>query len=198
MAILSRLRVAILATDGFEEIELTEPLRVLRAEGAHVDVIAPHEGTIQAFHHHDKTIEVPVDRVLGETVHPNQYDALMLPGGALNADALRTNHRVCDFVAAMDRAEKPIAAICHAPWILISAGVAAGRKLTSFHAIQDDLRNAGAHWVDAEVTVDDNLVTSRQPMDIPAFVREMVDLFSKAPALISAGTRHLFARSRIA
>jgi len=176
-------RVAVLATDGFEESELTEPVKALRYAGAEVHVIAPHAGVIQAFRHHDKTSAIAVDRSLAQ-VRPADYDGLLLPGGALNADALRADESAKDFVSQFDAEGKPIAAICHAPWILISSGVARGRMLTSYHTIRDDLRNAGARWADQEVVVDRNLVTSRQPKDIPAFNREMLKLFSNYNASV--------------
>jgi protease I len=177
MGELSKLRVAVLVTDGFEELELTEPVRALREAGAHVHVIAPKPGHIQAFRHHDKSIKVPVDRTLEET-NPESYDALMLPGGAFNADELRGVPAARSFIRQMSAASKPIAAICHAPWELISAGVLRDRTLTSYHTIEDDVRNAGAHWVDREVVLDENLITSRQPSDIPAFNREMIRAFT--------------------
>lgn len=180
MAALDNLHVAILATDGFEEAELTEPVKALKDAGATVDVISPKSGQIQAFKHHDKSITVPVDLTL-DKADPGTYDALMLPGGALNADTMRAEPKVLDFVRAIARADKPMAVICHAPWELVSAGVARGHTLTSYHTIQDDLRNAGANWVDREVVVDGTLVTSRQPSDIPAFNREMIALFSRRP-----------------
>jgi protease I len=182
MAELSNLRIAVLATDGFEQSELTEPVKALREAGARVDIIAPHAGELQAFQHHDKGVKVQVDRTLKEA-RPDEYDALQLPGGALNADALRAVPEAQAFIRAFAQAGKPMAAICHAPWELVSAGVAKGRTLTSYHTIQDDLRNAGATWVDQEVVVDGNLVTSRQPSDLPAFNREMLRLFSRAPAM---------------
>ncbi|HKV84087.1 MAG TPA: type 1 glutamine amidotransferase domain-containing protein [Ktedonobacterales bacterium] len=168
--------VAILATDGFEESELTEPAKALGMAGAKVDIIAPHDGRIQAFKHHDKTITVPVDLTL-EQADPAKYDALMLPGGALNADAMRVQPKAQAFIRAMAQAGKPMAVICHAPWELVSADVAKGKTMTSYHTIQDDVRNAGATWVDKEVVVDGTLVTSRQPDDIPAFNAEMLKLF---------------------
>src|SRR5579862_4258826 len=142
---LEGLRVAVIATDGFEEKELTEPVRALRDAGAEVDVVSEECKPIQAFHHHDKSITVDVDRALDE-VSLDEYDALMLPGGALNADAMRMNESLRSLIKDADAAKKPIAAICHAPWELVSAGVLHGRKLTSYHTIQDDLRNAGAQW----------------------------------------------------
>jgi protease I len=172
--------VAILATDGFEEAELTEPAKALGQAGAKVDIIAPHDGRIQAFKHHDKTITVPVDLTL-DNADPARYDALMLPGGALNADAMRVQPKAQAFIRAMAQAGKPMAVICHAPWELVSADVAKGKTMTSYHTIQDDVRNAGATWVDKEVVVDGTLVTSRQPDDIPAFNAEMLKLFHLQP-----------------
>jgi protease I len=181
MAQLSNTRVAVIATDGFEEAELTEPVKALQEAGADVDVVSPKEGEIQAFKHHDKSITVPVDRTLDE-VSADQYDALVLPGGALNADTIRVEPKLQSFLQAFNRAGKPMAVICHAPWELVSSGLVKGRTLTSYHTIQDDIRNAGANWVDLEVVVDGNLITSRQPDDIPAFNREMLNLFAHTPA----------------
>lgn len=178
---LENFKVAIIATDGVEEVELVEPKKALDRAGAASDVIAPKSGEIQAFNHHDKSARLRVDRTLDQ-VKPDEYDAVVLPGGALNADEIRVDERLKRFLRAMQQAGKPFAVICHAPWELISAGLAKGRRLTSYHTIQDDLRNAGAEWEDREVVVDDNLVTSRQPDDIPAFNREMIKLFSHRPA----------------
>jgi len=178
MAELDHLRVAVLATDGFEESELTEPVRALREAGAQVEIVAPHPGSIQAFRHFDKTMTVPVDRTLSD-VHPETFDALMLPGGILNADALRIVPEAQQFIQKISAAGKPIAAICHAPWELISAGVIRDRLLTSYPTLQDDIRNAGGFWVDREVTVDQELVTSRRPSDLPAFIRQMIRVFSR-------------------
>lgn len=172
--------VAILATDGVEQVELTEPAKALGEAGAKVTVIAPHEGRIQAFKHFDKGDEIPVDLTL-EQADPNRYNALVLPGGALNADNLRVEPKAQQFIRAMVQADKPLAVICHAPWELVSAGVARGHKMTSYHTIQDDLRNAGVNWVDQEVVVDGKIVSSRQPGDLPAFNREMLKLFSLTP-----------------
>ncbi len=180
MADLSNFRVAILATDGFEEAELTEPIKALREAGAQADIISLKSGQIQAFRHHDKSIKVDVDKTLDQ-VSASQYDAVMLPGGALNADVMRMEPKVQTFLREMHNAGKPFAVICHAPWELVSANLATGRKLTSYYTIQDDLRNAGAEWVDQEVVVDGNLVTSRKPDDLPAFSREMLKLFSRTP-----------------
>jgi protease I len=179
---ITNLRVAIIATDGFEEVELTEPRRALDEAGARTEVIAPKAGEIQGFKHHDKAGKAKVDRTL-EQARPDDYDAVMLPGGALNADAIRVDRNLQRFLQAMQQAGKPFAVICHAPWELISAGLVENRRLTSYHTIQDDLRNAGGRWEDREVVVDDNWVTSRQPDDIPAFNREMIKLFaSRVPA----------------
>jgi protease I len=181
MAQLSNVRVAVIATDGFEETELTEPVRALKEAGAQADVISLKSGQIQAFRHNDKGIMVNVDKTLDQ-VQPDQYDALLLPGGALNADQLRMEPKVRAFIQGVQNSGKPMAVICHAPWELISAGLAKGRTLTSYHTIQDDLRNAGANWVDQEVVEDGNLVTSRQPSDIPAFNRAMLRLFARVPS----------------
>lgn len=177
MSALDDFRVAILATDGFEEAELTDPAKALGQAGAKVDVISTHDGRIQAFKHHDKSITIPVDRTFDQA-QPDDYDALMLPGGALNADAMRMVPQVQRFIQAMAGAGKPMAVICHAPWELVSTGLVRGRTLTSWATIQDDIRNAGGNWVDREVVVDGNLVTSRGPQDLPAFNREMIHLFA--------------------
>lgn len=177
MAALENFRVAILATDGFEEVELTEPAKALGQASAKVDVISLKPGQIQAFKHLDKSITIPVDLTIDQA-NPNNYDALLLPGGALNADKMRAEPKVLEFIRAIANANKPMAVICHAPWELASAGVARGRTLTSYYTIQDDIRNAGGNWVDKEVVVDGNLVTSRQPGDLPAFNREMIKLFA--------------------
>lgn len=177
MTDLSNLSVAVLATDGFEEAELTEPVRALKEAGARVEVLSTKSGQIQAFRHHDKGTTVSVDRLLDEA-QPSEYDAVLLPGGALNADTLRMEPKVQSFLQEMQQAGKPFASICHAPWELVSANLVKGRTLTSYYTIQDDIRNAGGNWVDREVVVDGNWVTSRQPDDIPAFNREMLKLFA--------------------
>jgi protease I len=180
MQTLKGIRVAILAMDGFEEAELTEPMTALKEAGAHVEVISKTHGRIQGFKHHDKAGSVPVDRTFDEA-QTGDYDALLLPGGAFNADTARMEPKVREFIRCFDEAAQPIAAICHAPWELISAGVVRGRKLTSFSTIQDDVRNAGGDWSDSECVVDDNWVTSRQPADLPVFNREMIALFARVP-----------------
>ncbi len=177
MANLSNLRVAVLATDGFEEAELTEPVKALKEAGANVEIVSSKSGQIQAFRHHDKGTTVNVDRVL-DSAQPNEYDAVLLPGGALNADTLRMEPKAQSFLQQMQQAGKPFAIICHAPWELVSANLVKGRTLTSYYTIQDDIRNAGGNWVDKEVVVDENWVTSRQPDDIPAFNQEMLNLFA--------------------
>ncbi|HEY7387905.1 MAG TPA: type 1 glutamine amidotransferase domain-containing protein [Bryobacteraceae bacterium] len=181
MSRLHELRVAVIATDGVEEIELTSPLKALREAGARADVVCYHGGEIQGFQHLDKAGKIKVDRTLDQ-VSPNDYDALLLPGGALNADQMRANAKVRQFIYEADRGGLPIAAICHAPWELISAGIVSGRTLTSWPTIQDDVRNAGGRWEDRDVVVDSNLVTSRGPRDLPAFNREMLALFERIPA----------------
>ena len=180
---LGNFRVAVLATDGFEESELVEPVRALRAAGAEVHVIAPHSGEIQGFRHHDKASRVRVDRTL-DAVRSADYDGLLLPGGAFNADQMRAEEKVLAFVKQFDDDDKPMAVICHAPWILISAGLVDDRIITGYHTIRDDLKNAGAHWIDQQVVLDHNWVTSREPRDIPAFNREMIKLFTRANASI--------------
>ncbi len=177
---LQQLRVAILALDGFEECELTEPRKALLEAGAKVDVVSKKNGQIQGFRSCDKTGKVKVDRTLDEA-RAGDYDAVFLPGGAWNADTARVEPRIRQFLREMDGAGKPIAAICHAPWELISADLVRGRKLTSWPTIQDDLRNAGAEWLDREVVVDGNFITSRGPQDIPTLNREMLALFSRIP-----------------
>jgi protease I len=176
-------RVAVLATDGFEESELTQPLLALETEGAKVEVVSPTEETILGVKHLDKGVRVNVDRHLDEA-RADDYDVLVLPGGAMNADSLRCLPLAQEFVRAFQNAGKPIAAICHAPWLLVSAGLVRGRTLTSYHSIQDDIRNAGGNWVDREVVVDDNWITSRQPADLAAFIPALFEALEHAPAAV--------------
>jgi protease I len=178
---LNKLRVAILASDDFEQAELEEPRKALESAGAKTTLVAPKPGQVQAMKHDDKTHKIPVDVTL-EQANPEDFDAVLLPGGALNADFLRMEKKAQDFVRSFDRAKKPIAFICHAPWLLISAGLVKGRTLSGYHTIQDDIRNAGGTWKDEEVVRDGNWVSSRQPTDIPAFNREMISLFSQGRA----------------
>jgi len=175
---LQGMRVAILATDGVEDAELREPRTALEQAGAEITLFAPKQGEIQSFKHHDKADRFKVDRTLNEA-DPEEFDAVLLPGGALNADTLRVQPRAQEFVRDMDRNQKPIAVICHAPWLLVSAGCVRGRTLTTYHTIQDDIRNAGGKWEDQEVVHDGNWVSSRQRSDIPAFNREMIRLFAE-------------------
>ncbi len=177
MASVKDIRVAVIASDGTEEAELIKPVQALRDAGAKVDILSPKGRDIQCFSHHDKAGKVKATRSL-EDARPDEYEALMLPGGALNADQLRVDHHAQRFVQSFDKAKKPIAFICHAPWLLISANVVRGRTLTSFHTIEDDVRNAGGHWADREVVLDFNWVSSRKPDDIPAFNREMINTFA--------------------
>lgn len=178
MADVKGLRVAVIATDGVEQPELLKPMEALRQAGAKVEILSLKPGEIQCFNHHDKGEKVKADKAVKDA-RPDDYDALLLPGGALNADTLRADRDVVRFVRSFDEEKKPMAIICHAPWILISAGLVKGRTLTGYHTIEDDVRNAGGHWVDREVACDFNWVTSRQPDDIPAFNREMLNTFSE-------------------
>ena len=185
---LEGMRVAILATDGVEDAELKEPKRALEEAGAKTTLFAPKAGKIYSMKHHDKASEYKVDETL-EQADPEQFDAVLLPGGALNADTLRVQPRAQEFVRRIDQAGKPIAVICHAPWLLVSADMVRGRTLTSYHTIQDDLRNAGAKWQDEEVVQDKNWVSSRQPSDIPAFNKTMIELFSESRKAAAERTR---------
>jgi protease I len=173
---LSGFRVAILATDLFEEAELIEPRKALDEAGATTVVIAPHAGEIQAVQHDKKTGKVKVDMTLADA-DPDKFDAVLIPGGAMNADALRKEPLAQEFVRRIDQTRRPVAVICHGPWLLISARLVRGRHMTSYKTIQDDLRNAGAFWSDREVVHDANWVSSRQPSDLPRFNQEMVNLF---------------------
>jgi protease I len=176
---LSGLKVAAIATDGVEQVELLEPKKALEYAGAEVKVIAPKPGKIQGFKHYDKADQISVDLAL-DRANPADFDAVLLAGGVINADALRIEKKAQDFVRAADRAGKPIAVICHGPWLLVSAGLTLGRVLTSWPTLQDDLRNSGAKWEDREVLRDDNWVSSRKPADLPVFNREMIRLFAEA------------------
>lgn len=177
-------RVAVLATSGFEESELTEPVKALKKAGARVTILSPKAGKIQGVYHDvDKTVKIKVDRVFRDA-SPSEFDAVHLPGGTVNADSLRMVPEVQAFLQAMQDDGKPISAICHAPWELVSAGLVRGRKLTGYHTIQDDVRNAGGHWTDREVVEDGNWVTSRQPGDLPAFNRAMIELFSRSQCAV--------------
>ena len=167
-------KVAILLTDGFEQVEMTEPRKALQEAGATAHLIAPKGGDVKGWDETDWGDSFPVDLPLAGA-DPNQYDALLLPGGVMNPDTLRTDPKAVQFVRHFFENHKPVAAICHAPIMLIEADVVRGRKLTSFPSIQTDLKNAGATWVDEEVVTDQGLVTSRKPADIPAFNRKMIE-----------------------
>lgn len=170
----SQRKIAILATDGFEQSELLMPLEWLRNAGAHVDVVSLKPGKIRGWNtdHWDKEIEV--DKTLDDAA-ANDYGLLVLPGGQINPDRLRTEARAIDFVKAFASSDKPIAAICHGPWLLVEAGAVKGRKLTSFPSIRTDITNAGGKWVDEEVVMDRNLITSRKPDDLPAFIEKVCE-----------------------
>ena len=174
MSHLTGKRVAILATDGFEQSELTEPLRALREHKADVDIVSLDGGRIQGFKHFDKGDQVEVDHVLSE-VSAKDYDALVIPGGLFNPDALRVDDQALAFTRGFFEAGKPVGAICHGPWVLANADVLRGRTVTSVPNIRKDLENAGAKWVYAEVVVDQGLVTSRTPKDLPAFCAKLVE-----------------------
>lgn len=175
---LEGMRVAILATNGVEQVELTEPRKALDDAGARTTLLSTKPGKIKGMNHDQIADEFEVEMLL-EDADPEEFDAVLLPGGALNADALRAENSAQEFVRYMDDSGKPIAVICHAPWLLISAGLVEGRTLTSYHTIEDDIRNAGGNWMDKEVISDQNWVSSRQPSDIPIFNREMINVFSQ-------------------
>jgi protease I len=167
-------RIAILATDGFEQSELMEPRQRLKDAGYTVEVVSPAEGQIRGWKHKEWGDTVPVDVPLSQA-SPDNYDALVLPGGVINPDRLRMQPEAVDFVRAFDRAGKTVAAICHGPWLLVESGIAKGRQVTSWPSLHTDLENAGARWKDAEVVTDGNVITSRKPEDIPAFTRAVID-----------------------
>jgi protease I len=165
----------LVAAEGVEQVELTEPWKFVEQAGGVPRLLSPETGTVQAFHHLDKADTFDVDQRVGDA-DPGSYDALVLPGGVANPDALRTDKGAVDFLRAFIESGRPVAAICHAPWSLVEAGVLKGRTLTSWPSLQTDIRNAGGTWVDEEVVVDGNLVTSRKPDDIPAFNAKLAEL----------------------
>lgn len=167
-------RIAIVATNGFEESELKSPKEAMEKEGFTVDIVSEKSGTIKAWADGNWSNEYKVDKTI-DSVSADQYNALVLPGGVINPDKLRRNEDVLMFVRDFFKQKKPVAAICHAPWTLISADVVKGRKMTSFKSIKDDLVNAGANWVDEEVVVDEGFVTSRNPDDLPAFNSKLIE-----------------------
>ena len=169
-------KIAILATDGVEQVELVEPRKALEEAGAQTDLVSLESGEIQAFDHLDHADKLTVDKTLDE-VSADDYDGLLIPGGVANGDFLRADESAVEFTAAFAKAHKPIAAICHAPWVLVEAGIVKGRTITSFPSLQTDVRNAGGTWVDEEVHVDQGLVTSRKPDDIPAFSAKAIEEF---------------------
>jgi protease I len=169
-------KIAFIATDGVEQVELTEPWKATEAEGGKPELISLERGEIQGFNHLDKGDTFKVDKAIGEA-NPDDYDNLTLPGGVANPDALRTSDEVVSFVRDFFEKGKPVAAICHAPWTLVEAGVVDGMTLTSWPSLETDIRNAGGSWVDEEVHVDSGLVTSRKPDDLPAFNEKMIEEF---------------------
>jgi protease I len=178
---LKGLKVAILATDGFEQAELTEPRKALDDAGADTEIVSPKQGKVRGWKMKEWGDEISVDQAL-DGADPKKYDALVLPGGVINADALRMQPKAVKFVKAFFDADKPVGAICHASWTMIESGAARGHKMTSWPSLKTDLTNAGAQWVDEEVVVDGKLVTSRKPDDLPAFNREITKLFGQARA----------------
>jgi protease I len=173
-------KIAILVDDLFEQAELAEPKKALEAAGATVHIVSPKGPKVTGMKHHDQgdrfKVDVPLDQA-----KPGDYDGLVLPGGVVNADTLRTNEAAQAFAKAIDRAGKPLAVVCHGAWLLISAGLASGRTLTSWPSLRDDLRNAGATWVDREVVSDGNWTSSRKPDDLPAFNRAFIEALQHAP-----------------
>ena len=183
---LSGMRVAVLATDGVEQVELERPWQALEEAGAEPELVSLEAGEITAYQHIDKGDRRQVDTTVGDA-DPDDYAALVLPGGVINGDFVRADTDAVAFVKAFFDAGKPVAAICHAPWVLAEADVVRGRRMTSWPSLQTDLRNAGAKWVDEEVVVDGSLVTSRKPDDLDAFVAAIVEVFAKAEADAESG-----------
>ncbi|MGL6029148.1 MAG: type 1 glutamine amidotransferase domain-containing protein [Legionella sp.] len=177
MSKLNGMKIAILVANGFEQVELVKPRQALIDEGAIVQIVSPEQDKVQGWHHHEKADFFKVDCEL-DTAQAKDYDGLLLPGGLMNPDTLRINARAVHFIREMDQQHKPIAAICHAPWLLINAGLAKGKNVTSYLSVSTDLTNAGAHWLDKSVVVSGRLVTSRMPEDIPQFNEAMIELFA--------------------
>ncbi|HUQ93722.1 MAG TPA: type 1 glutamine amidotransferase domain-containing protein [Bryobacteraceae bacterium] len=192
---LNGLRVAILVTDGFEQVELTVPREALHRLGAATDLISPDPGEVQGYHHDEKGDKFPVDVTL-DLVKAAQYGALLLPGGVANPDRLRTIPGAVQFTNDFVLQDKPIAAICHGPWLLVESGIVRGRTLTSWPSLKTDVRNAGGIWVDQDVVVDHGLVTSRKPDDLPAFTEKMIEVFRTAMLRRNTVQRELEARAR--
>lgn len=171
------MKIAILVTDGFEQIELTSPREALEKAGHKTVLISPRRGEVQGFKHHEKAGKIKVDLHLDDA-NAADFDGVLLPGGVKNSDALRIEKKAQQFVQEIDRAGKPIMVICHGPWLLVSAGLMKGRTITSWPTLQDDIRNAGGNWRDKEVIRDRNWISSRKPDDLPAFNRAGIDLFA--------------------
>jgi protease I len=174
-------RIAFLATEGVEQVELTEPLEAVRNEGAETVLLNIEDEPVQGFNHLDKADTFPIDGVVGDA-DAEEFDALVLPGGVANPDRLRMDEDAVAFVRAFFDREKPVAAICHGPWTVVEAGAARGRTLTSFPSLRTDIENAGGTWVDRELQLDGNLATSRNPGDLPAFCKQLVEMVAKTPA----------------
>ena len=175
---LTNKKIAVVVANGFEEVELTQPVEALKNAGATVDIVSPEEKTVKAWAEKEWGKDYPVDKQIGSVV-AEDYDGLVLPGGVMNPDHLRTNDQVISFITGFFDESKPIAAICHGPWTLIETGELDGRKVTSYKSLKTDLQNAGALWVDEEVVTDRGLVTSRTPKDLPAFCKKMIEEFRK-------------------
>src|SRR5690349_8774074 len=183
-------RIAILAADMFERVELEEPRKALEQAGATTEIVSIKDGEIQGFDHFEPAGKVPVDKTV-EEISVDDYDALMIPGGVGNPDQPRGDENAVNFVREFYEAKKPMAAICHAPWVLVEAGIVRGIEITSWPTLQTDIRNAGGTWVDKEVVVTDGLVTSRKPDDIPAFNKKMIEEFCEgthSKRTVEAGT----------
>jgi len=178
---LNGLKVAILVTDGFEQVEMTEPRKALDQAGAKTSIVSPKDGRVRAWKFTEWGDDFPVDVSLARA-RPEDFDAILLPGGVINPDKLRMDESAVLFAQAFLDGGKPVATICHGPWTLIETGKVKGRRLASWPSLQTDVENAGAEWVDQEAVVDGNLVSSRKPDDIPAFNREMISLFGRAHA----------------
>ena len=186
---LTNKHIAILVTDGVEQAELEGPLQALKEEGAKAVIVSLHPGKIQGMNHADKGSQFEVDETLDQA-RVEDFDGLVIPGGLINPDTLRSTKEAVDFVRAFAQEEKPIAAICHGPWLLIEAGLARGRRLTSWPAIQTDIKNAGGQWIDEPVVVDNGVVTSRKPDDLPYFNAKMIEEFAEGRHPGMAEKRH--------
>jgi protease I len=174
-------RVAFLATDMVEQVELTEPWKAVKEAGATPELVSLEEGEIQGFNHYDKADTFRVDRTV-EEARADDYDALVIPGGVGNPDTLRMDENAVDFTRQFFEQGKPVGVICHGPWMLVESGVVRDRTVTSWPSLRTDIRNAGGNWVDREVVVEDRLVTSRKPADLPAFIEKIIELFAAVPA----------------